>query len=290
MSGSFLNALWSGSGSPRATFVAVAHSTLEAGGLILAQKGDSVFDLRAFLRRFVRRLRGAAWFNRIHSILKSNELGFKVMLIKLGQRGSTFRTVIDVGASDGKWSRDVMKIFPLTNYLLFECDERHRDGITRFSESHPNVHVVMAAASDSTTPIYLHAPTPDSGKVSYTVCSESDVVVQTTTLDAEIARLQLPGPYFLKLDTHGFELPILRGASKTLENVELLQVEVYNFNFGSTDCVLRFPGMCTYLDEVGFRPLYLCDPLHRPSDGALFQFDLLFVRKDAPEFNFEGWR
>lgn len=249
-----------------------------------SEERQGVFSLLDFFRRVVRRLRA------LYSNLKrENELTFEVMLSKLGRRGSKIQTVIDVGASNGRWSKQVMTIFPKASYLLFECDERQRDGITRFSASHPNVHVVMAAASDSNTPIYLHAPTPDSGKVSYTVCSESDVVVQTTTLDNEIARLQLPGPYFLKLDTHGFELPILRGAPETLKQVELLQVEVYNFNFGSTDSFLRFPGMCTYLDELGFRPLYLYDLLHRQSDRALFQFDLLFVRKDAPEFDFEGW-
>jgi hypothetical protein len=42
--------------------------------------------------------------------------------------------------------------------------------------------------------------------------------------------------------------------------------------------------MCQYLFEKGFRALDLCDPMHRPKDGAFWQIDILFVRKDREEF------
>ena len=66
-------------------------------------------------------------------------------------------------------------------------------------------------------------------------------------------------------------------------------VEMLNFTLGMGDSI-RFPAMCQHLDDLGFRPLHLCDPHPRPVDGALFHFDIVFARKDSPEFQFEGWR
>ena len=39
-------------------------------------------------------------------------------------------------------------------------------------------------------------------------------VVRETTIDHEIGAYGLPGPYLIKLDTHGYEAPILCGATE----------------------------------------------------------------------------
>ena len=53
-------------------------------------------------------------------------------------------------------------------------------------------------------------------------------VVRQTTIDHEIGASSLPGPYMIKLDTHGYEVPILCGATETLRNTNLLVIETYN--------------------------------------------------------------
>ena len=72
------------------------------------------------------------------------------------------------------------------------------------------------------------------------------------------------------------------GATKTLENTEAIVMEVYNFNISRT--AVRFAEMCNYLENTGFRVFGLADPMFRPEDKALWQFDLVFLRQDASAY------
>jgi hypothetical protein len=103
------------------------------------------------------------------------------------------------------------------------------------------------------------------------------------SVDAIVAMKQLPGPYMLKFDTHGFEVPILKGSTKTLSQTEYIVMEVYNFRH--TEGTLTFYEMCTLLEGMGFRCFNLADPMQRPFDRAFWQMDLFFARKENPIFS-----
>jgi hypothetical protein len=113
-------------------------------------------------------------------------------------------------------------------------------------------------------------------------------VVPQTTIDHEIAERKMPAPYFLKLDTHGFEVPILSGASASLARTALVMVEAYNFSF-CPGC-LRFHELCVWLETLGFRPCDLIEPMRWPRDGALWQMDLVFARREHPAFASSSYR
>ena len=112
--------------------------------------------------------------------------------------------------------------------------------------------------------------------------------VPLTTIDAEVQRRNLPGPFFLKFDTHGFELPIMLGAAETLKRASAVVIEVYNFKL-SPGC-LRFHEMCTHLETLGLRCADLVDPMLRPVDGVLWQFDLVFLPATSPCFAETNYR
>ena len=103
-----------------------------------------------------------------------------------------------------------------------------------------------------------------------------------TTVDAQIRIRQLRGPFLLKLDTHGFEVPIFEGASETLRQTALIIVETYNFHLNAG--TLRFPEMCDYLAKKGFRCIDMSDPGYRPKDGTFWQMDLYFAPENDPVF------
>jgi hypothetical protein len=90
------------------------------------------------------------------------------------------------------------------------------------------------------------------------------------------------GPFIIKFDTHGYEVPILSGAQKTLENTAYIIMEVYNYRH--TDGTLLFYEMCEHLDSLGFRCFNLADPMQRSIDNSLWQMDLFFARKDNKVF------
>jgi hypothetical protein len=95
-------------------------------------------------------------------------------------------------------------------------------------------------------------------------------------------RYDLPAPFALKLDTHGFEVPIFEGASGILERTNLIIVEVYNFKIA--EGALKFYEMCLYLEKKGFLCADIADIMRRPGDNFLWQTDLFFLRKNRPEF------
>ena len=168
-------------------------------------------------------------------------------------------TIIDVGASNGCWTRLALKGWPNAQYLLVEAQ---RESLVsqvwldwplrtrKFSMSlrQPALRMEQSFLTGVTRSEALPARHSGIG-----------ISVPVVALDNEIKNRNLRGPFLLKLDTHGFEVPILRGASRILAESSLLVIESYNFDI-SPEC-LRFPQFCRYLEDLGFRCIDICDVL-----------------------------
>jgi len=206
----------------------------------------------------------------------------------LVRRKHAFRTVIDIGASNGSWSDALMRHFPDCEYLLVEAQPVHEPALREYCARHVNAQFVLAAAGEREGRIYFDASEPLSGQASNTPFSRNNIQVPVITVDGEVKARRLEGPYLLKFDTHGFEVPILRGAADTLARTEVIIMECYNFKIAPES--LTFHEMCRHMQERGFRCIDLVDPMHRPHDDSLWQMDLVFVRDDRPEFSYPGYR
>lgn len=192
-------------------------------------------------------------------------------------------TVIDVGASNGCWSEAMMHHFPNANYLLVEAQEAtHGAALQKFQATHSNVKYEFCAAGDHDGEIHFEASGPFGGVAAKTAFAKNDIVVAMKTLDGLVQRHSLRGPYLVKLDTHGFEVPILEGAHAVLAEASMLIIEAYNF----TLCpgALRFCELTTYLEKRGFRCVDMFDLMWRPSDKALWQMDMVFLPSAHPCF------
>jgi FkbM family methyltransferase len=192
------------------------------------------------------------------------------------RRDVEVKSVIDVGASDGVWSERMMTHYPEARYLLVEAQEAaHGDGLRRFKAAHPNVDYALCAAGDRDGEIYFDAGEPRGGQASTTPYPYHNIIVPMAKLDTLVQRHQFEGPYLVKLDTHGFEVPILEGAKESLQAASMLIIEAYNYSL-CPGC-LRFFELCAYLEARDFRCADWLDPLHRPSDGAFWQVDMVFL-------------
>lgn len=196
--------------------------------------------------------------------------------------GLSINTVIDIGASNGSWSHITKEYFPKAFYLLIEANKYHESELIKFKYENQNVEYIIAAAGNSIGEIFFDAEDPFGGVASYSVENSNYITVPVTTIDHEVFERELVPPFCIKLDTHGFEVPILEGAKQTLKNTNLLVIETYNFKL-NPEC-LRFWEMCDYLENLGFLPIDLCGPLLRPKDSAFWQMDLLFIRNTSKEF------
>lgn len=189
-------------------------------------------------------------------------------------------TVIDVGASNGSWSRLCMKaVFPSAHYLLIEPNSVHQKSLADFARANQRVQICAKAASSFSGQTGFRFSVDDPLAGALTEGHDDQATpVPCTTIDCEVRGRSLSGPYLIKLDTHGYEKEILTGAGDTLSNTSVLIIEAYLFQLTETSWL--FWELCEDLRKLGFRCVDLVDPLWRPFDGALWQFDLVFVRSE----------
>ena len=203
------------------------------------------------------------------------------LLARAAARGPAIATWIDVGASDGVWSLRARRHFPRAKFLLFEPLAVHAAALAALEQSHGFMPAAAAAGATPGEIAFAIDPQLDGSGVA-APGAPGTRTVPVETIDRAVAARNLAGPFALKLDTHGHELPVLAGAVRTLESATLLVIEAYNFKL--TPGCLRFHELCAWLEARGFRCLDLADPMRRARDGALWQIDLAFARADHPVF------
>lgn len=213
----------------------------------------------------------------------SDQPTFDGFLKRLAKYNVPFNTVIDVGASDGRWTNQVLQAFPEPEYLLVEAQPEHEPALKEFSRDRSNTTYIISAVGDAIGKINFHGGGLFGGLASHTSFPEHNLVLDMTTLDALLCERAHKPPFFIKLDTHGFEKQILDGASETLRDTSLLVIEVYNHKMGCDN--LLFHEMCAEMGKLGFRCIDMFDPLYRPYDSSLWQMDLAFARSDWAQFS-----
>jgi len=241
--------------------------------------------IRHTKHRLIYRLGGAP-VEKIPPLLRQTEDAFKA-LVRLGIPIHTF---IDVGASNGSWSLLAKRHFPSSKFHLIEAQSCHHQVLEKLSGTDPSISYTLAAAADTTGQLYFDSSGgPFGGAASRQplVGQDPENCVPCTTIDAEVKQRTLAPPFLIKLDTHGFELPILNGATGALKHSEALFIECYNFHPGENG--LAFWEFCSFVAKLGFRPFDIVDPVHRPRDGILWQADILFLRSERPEFSDSTW-
>lgn len=209
------------------------------------------------------------------------------------RQGIAVETFIDVGASNGCWSQNASTVYGGAQFLMVEALEERRADLERFVATDPQrrFRYVLAAAGEAPgeTTFRVSGDLDGSGLASESDANGSGVrKVPVITVDGEIQRSGLKGPYCLKLDTHGFEVPILKGATNVLASCSLVIIEAYNFKLGPYGVL--FWQLCELMDRHGFRVLDLADVMIRPHDGLFWQCDLFFARKDCPNFKHGNYR
>ena len=188
-------------------------------------------------------------------------------------------TIIDVGAASGAWSQLCSEIWPHSSFILFEPLLERKDELEALTKKYSNYHFIPCAAGNASGSISFNVADDldGSGIVETTTLTESLRIVPITSIDLEIKRLNLKGNYIVKLDTHGFEVPILEGCEQILSKVQLFIIECYGFQI--TKNSLLFWEMCQYMDNKGFKLANIVAVSNRPKDDSFWQCDAFFVPK-----------
>jgi len=206
---------------------------------------------------------------------------------RVALHGFDINSVIDIGASDGKWSSEVMGIYPDANFLAIEPLSEREPALKKLKARVPNFDYALCVAGSQNGGTAMLNVSDDLDGSTVDGGGGPGREVPVATLDALVQERKLIGPFMLKFDTHGFEMPIIEGARTTLEDTNVIIMEVYNF--GVSEHGLRFHEMCAHLETLGFRCYDMADPMLRAYDRALWQMDLLFCRADSMIFEHSGY-
>lgn len=223
-------------------------------------------------------------------IIRKSEAQFTMSsaIERIKGHGITINSIIDIGASNGKWSVKAMSVFPNAKVLAVEPLAERAADLARLNKAHKNFDYVNCVAGNE-----------DGGEVSFSVTEDLDGstvngncgsprTVPMRTIDAVLSEKKMVGPYLLKFDTHGFEIPILQGCRDALMNTNIVVMEVYNFEI-TTDAK-RYPEMCTHMEGLGFRCYDLAAPMRRHYDKSFWQMDLFFCRSDSKIFSYPYYK
>lgn len=173
------------------------------------------------------------------NVLLEKTLGMKLCRVPLSKhayediaamrRWSAEDVIFDVGANDGRSIDRIRRHMPSPAIYAFEPVAATFQTLTEHTRQMSNVQrfQLALAAEPGEATIYLHET---SSLNSFDPDWESPVgseVVKVSTVDVVMAELGLSHVHFLKIDTEGLELEVLRGASQALESrsVGIIQLE-----------------------------------------------------------------
>lgn len=209
-------------------------------------------------------------------------------LARIAKRGLDIRTVIDVGASDGRWSEAAERFWPTARFHLIEAFDHWKPALDKLVARKPHYSYTLAAAGPRDGEVYFsNSKEEPYGGVAATSASDQGFwKVPMVSIDGEVRRRDLPPPYLVKFDTHGFEREIIDGAREALQHTNLFINEFYNFQSEER----RWPQMVLLVESLGFRCIDIIEPMWRAHDDAFWQIDFAFIRQGRPEFSFAGFR
>ena len=187
-------------------------------------------------------------------------------------------SILDIGANIGQFYLECKEIYPDANYHLIEgntmCENKLKDlgvdySIELLSDDVKEVQFWMRTDDPFATGNSIYKENTDFYKNSLPVKR------QTKTLDFMFNDKKFD---FIKIDTQGSEIDILRGGERLVSGAKgiLLEVSYTEYNSGSPlkDEVIE------YMNSIGFKQVEILNKIHHPNTGEHIQDDILFIKNN----------
>lgn len=209
----------------------------------------------------------------------------------LGLSKLPIRSIIDVGANDGQFSRKMLRIFPQASIYSFEPLPDPFKKLKQWGKQQQDrITVFNLALGDSiqTIEINNHLYFNQSSSILQTtqlceriypmVKKQQTILVQQSTLDQEISSLPTPlsPDILIKLDVQGYEDRVILGGMETFKQARACIVEI------SLDILYQeqanFKDIFLLIDQLGYRYAGNLDQV-QGKDGHVRYFNAVFIKK-----------
>jgi FkbM family methyltransferase len=244
---------------------------------MLGWRDQAKSTLNSIARIFGARIVGADWGPR----------GVPTALRRAKARGFHPGSVIDVGASNGQWTRECRVVFPEAQYLLIDPLDANKSALVAMAKDDTRVSVWQGAIGAVPGNLLLHCHGDQSSFFPSKDFLGSEKKVEVRTLDSFLTTGNLPSPFLIKADVQGYELEVLKGAGRCLQGTELLLLELSFRQYYEGGALAH--EVVSFLGERNFHMYDICTYIQRPADNELVHADLMFVRRDSPLLAREGW-
>lgn len=198
--------------------------------------------------------------------------------------------ILDVGASDGQWSKAVMQIFPRSKYLLVEGNPIFSDDLKSFKAAAPtpaNVAFDITVVSDRERNLNLYVGGPGNERSLVSTIFKQNTVdshvakrLKSLDLDSILAKNSFAAPTIMKLDIQGAEYMALMGAPEALKHVQVIIMEAITQPMYNSQQPALFQIYKKLYNE-NFE-VYDVSGVTQARD-AFIQLDIIFVRRSLKE-------
>ena len=187
--------------------------------------------------------------------------------------------ILDIGSASGEWARMANGIWPEAKIFGFEPNAREVPALETTKQElgvfeyfrcflGPEAKVVNYVDSKTQTSLFAEVQPDATDQASMRV------------LDQMLAEGQILQPQLIKLDVQGFELEVLKGATRLMERVEVAIMEISFAPFHSGMPIVN--DVVAFMQARGFVWYDIISALRRPKDDRLMQIDAIFVREGNP--------
>jgi FkbM family methyltransferase len=217
---------------------------------------------------------------------------FRSVLEDYKARGFVCNSIVDIGAHTGSWSRLSKSIFRDAKHYLIEPLFEMQPKLEEFCNEFPDSKYFMNGAGSKDDYLTLTVYENLAGS---TFIPDKEIIydhafkkrsVKVVTINGLLDNNEIEIPELIKIDVQGFELEVLRGATKLLGTTELIMLEVSLYDF---EGLPLFAEVVDFMDKNGYVVYDFAEFSRRPYDGALGQCDVIFAKKNGFLRKHQSW-
>ncbi|MEO8428333.1 MAG: FkbM family methyltransferase [Verrucomicrobiota bacterium] len=148
------------------------------------------------------------------------------------------RVVFDIGANLGDWSSLVLAVNPICKVYAFEASPATFANLKKRYSGHSQVKLLETGIGDREGSLSFHDHGENSGLSSFVsrersigLSAKNIVEARLTTVDAVREKNRLEHIDFVKVDTEGYEMAVLRGM---ISSFKARKISMVQFEYGGT--------------------------------------------------------